>query len=68
MARACQMPYAPSLINCPVYLICPETLVDGLHSLVPIGAHMQTAHFELTSADKGVPCETADRGAVAARW
>jgi hypothetical protein len=29
---------------------------------------MQTAHFELTSADKGVPCETADRGAVAVRW
>jgi hypothetical protein len=67
MARACQMPYAPSWINCPVYLICPETLVDGLHSLVPIGAHMQTAHFEL-SADKGAPCETADRGAVAVRW
>jgi hypothetical protein len=46
----------PSLMNCPVYLIRPETLVDGLHSLVPIGAHLQTAHFELISAEKGLSC------------
>ena len=62
------MPYAPLIYELPRLPHLPRDLVDGLHSLVPIGAHMQTAHFELTSGDKGVPCETADRGAVAVRW
>jgi hypothetical protein len=55
MPATFRCPMLPSFMNCPAYLICPETLLDGLHSLVRIGALPANGILRTNQCGKGSP-------------